>query len=279
MSLLIPVRRFSGNAVLRTAITNLSDRKQGTGTGPFVELPDLQPLHDSLLLRIPSSSSVVGKLNNITVIDSSNELKDIELTKLFAVQKQKDTGFVTLSTADEPVNLICTASTRLNNVTVINLDDYEQGWTVNDPLNNILCYSGDVSINGNKIVGRGIFALNGQGSSWHIMLKESEQIVAPATSVLGFSSTVSVSPNKITSPLHFTMPTFFTLPAEVSTWIHSNITPKYEALRFQYNKLFRKNKIAASLQGPGIVILQHQNTNYSRNILYTDEALLEALKK
>lgn len=274
---MLPVRRFSSITQLRTAITNLSTRKQGTGTGPFVELPDLQPLHDSLLLQIPSFSSVVGKVDNITVIDASDTLRDVKLSNLFAIKNNGKSGFVTLSTGDEPVNLICTPSTKPNNVTVIHIDDYDQGWTVNDPLNSVLCYSGDISIKDNKILGRGIFALNGQGPSWHIQLKDSEQIIAPATSVLGFSSSVSVIPKKI-SHAKFTIPSWVSLPAEVKSWVSSNITPTYESLRLHYNKMFQRQKVFASIQGPGLVILQHQNTNYSNNILYTDEALTKAIE-
>lgn len=273
-------KRFSTNAGIRSSITDLSVKKLGTGSGPFVEFPDIQPLHDSLLLRLPSFSSVVGRLNNITVIDASNELKNVKLTDLLAVKKQQQlNGFITLSTGDEPVNVICTASSRLNNVSVIEVDDYEKGWTITDPLNTIVCYAGDISVKGNQIKGRGLFAINGQSPSWHIQLKDSDQILVPATSILGYSSTVSVIPTKIKQQFQFKKMSWIKTPNALQTWMEENIKSKYEYLRLLINKYFQKDTLMADIRGPGLVIVQHQNSRYNENPLFTDESIIKALEK
>lgn len=279
MSLRTSSRLFSSCLTLRTSITSFSQRKQGTGAGPFVELPDLQPLHDSILLRIPSSSSITGKLDNITVVNSSNELKDVDMTKLFSVEKASTTNFVTLSTGDEPVNLICSASTRLSNVTVINLDDYEKGWTLVDPISNVFCYSGDVLLQGNRITGRGVFAVAGQGPSWQIKLESNEDLLIPSKSILGYSSTISTNWETRSRFISYSMPSWLSMPKEVIKWLDTNVTPHYNNLRLIYNKVFRKDKIMARVKGPGLVILQNQNSNRSKNVLYTDAELLKALEQ
>ena len=68
-------------------------------------------------------------------------------------------------------------------------------------------------------------------------------------------------------------------PKEVIKWLDTNVTPHYNNLRLIYNKVFRKDKIMARVKGPGLVILQNQNSNRSKNVLYTDAELLKALEQ
>lgn len=282
MSLQISTRLFSRCTAVKRAVTDFSRRKEGTGSGPFVELPDVQPLHDSILLRLPSSSSVIGKLNNITVINSSHELKDVDLKHLFAVEKHND-GFMKLSTGDEPVNLICTSSNALGRVSLLNIDDYAKGWTLLDPIQNILCYSGDITVDANSITGRGIVAINGSGPTWELQIGDKEELLLPARSLLAYSPSINIkweknAGNSIFDKTFFPKPTWLSIPVQLSQWYSENIKGHYDSLRLKMNKYFQRHKFMARIAGPGLVIVQSR-TNKTKQVLYGDKDIMNALNR
>lgn len=250
---------------LCTDLSQFCAHKHGTGSGPFVELPDFQPLQDSILLKIPSSSHIFGKLDRINIIsaESYDEQSPCILTEKI------DNGFFKLSTGEKPVNLICNSLTPLSDIAVVKLDDYIHGWSITDMGRNIMCYSGDLFLNNGRICGRGIFALNIKGSIYQLTLNSEDELLITPESILGYDNNITLNLQKLNSTMDFSRALNNNVPKGLRSF--------YDKVLLKWVRVFDKDKLYYKVRGPGTLLIQ---THFipSAN-LYTNKELLNALAK
>lgn len=236
-------RSYSNGSV---RISDFSTKKKGTGGGPFVELPEFKQLQDSILIKIPSSCTIYGKLDRISAITSGG----IESGKPFLAQDYDSTkGLSRLTTGDHPANVLVASYTPMSNIVVLQLDNYDKGFYVPNFSREAICFSGDLHLDNNKqLKGHGVVSLAGQGPVYQMNLGKNEKIVVAVESLLAHDSDVQLQLTKLRSS--------FNVPQIVNDWLLKNVSSIYESLLMQWTRLFTKDRIYYELQGPGAVLLQ-----------------------
>lgn len=227
-------------------ISDFSMRKRGTGRGPFIELPEFQPLQDSILLKIPSSCTVYGHLDRISAITS--DIRDHG--KPFLAQDfDSAKGLSMVTTGEHPANVLMASHTPLSDVLVLKIDNYNRGIYIPDFYQESLCFSGNLHMNNSgELKGLGIVALAGKGPIYQIVLKPGERTFVARESILAYDSKVKLQLSKLNST--------FNIPQSIHVWFLENASKFYENAKVQWSRFFNSDKIYCELQGPGSVFLQ-----------------------
>lgn len=267
------VKRFSSLRHTRfytstgTTISDFAIKKKGTGKGSFIELPEFTPLQDSILVKIPSSCTIYGKVNKINAISSDSKSQN---GPLLAQQFLGPAGFSKIMTGEHPANLIMASPTPMSNVAVVKIDSGEKdGLYVPEFDRNVLCYSGDLTMKGkNQITGFGVVALAGQGPVYQVVLKQDEEMVLTSESILAYDAQVETSLIRLRSP--------YKIPNAVRNFFFKYFQRYYDQLVVKWDKTFTTGKIFSKIQGPGTFFLQTQFVPGSRK--YSESELLESTK-
>ncbi|GAV53302.1 hypothetical protein ZYGR_0AI05860 [Zygosaccharomyces rouxii] len=227
-------------------ISDFSTRKKGTGSGPFVELPEFTPLQDSILIKIPSSCTVYGQLDKISAITS--DIRDHG--KPFLAQDiDSSKGLSIVTTGEHPANILMASHTPLSNVVVLKLANYKQGIYIPNFYQEALCFSGDLHMNDSgELKGLGVVALAGKGPIYQMVLKQGEKNLVARESILAYDSKVRCQLTKLHSS--------FNIPQSVHEWFINNASKFYDNAKVQWSRLFHSHKIYCELEGPGSVFLQ-----------------------
>lgn len=251
------------NSSIGTRISDFAIRKKGTGAGCFIELPDFIPLQDSILVKIPSSCEIYGKVNKINAISSDAKVQN---EPLVAQESVGTAGFSRIVTGEHPVNLIMASPTPMSNIAVVKIDSGENdGLYVPEFDQNVLCYSGDLMLrNNNQITGYGVVALAGRGPVYRVILREGEDMVVTRESILAYDAQVQTRLVKLQSP--------YRSSNDISTYIQRY----YDQLLVKWNKSWTAGKVFSKIRGPGTFFLQTQFVPGSRK--YSAEELLEITK-
>lgn len=233
----------SGNVT----VSDFASRKKGTGGGSFIELPEFKPLQDSILVKIPSSSTVYGKLSEITAVSPDPKSKG---EPFLAQDYDNSTGFTRLLTGQYPSNLIIASSTPMANIAVVKIDAGDNnGLHVPNFNENVLCYGGDLVLDrGNQVKGLGVVALAGRGPVYEVTLKKGEEMMVTEESILAYDSLVELKLTKLKSP--------FSLPKIVDNFFSKYFHNYYDKLLIKWDKLFMRDNLYCRIQGPGIFFLQ-----------------------
>lgn len=257
-------RPYSGGNI---SISDFAATKKGTGSGSFIELPEFKPLQDSILVKIPSSCTVYGKLNKINAISSDPQAK----TGPFLAQESTGpSGFSRIMTGEHPANLMMASPTPMSNITVVKIDtDDKGGLYVPDFAENVLCYSGDLTLDEkSRVKGYGVLALAGKGPVYQVILKEGEEMMVTSESILAYDSQVALKLMKLNSS--------YGIPKGVSELLSKYFARYYDQACITWNKWFTGSKIYSNIQGPGTFFLQTHFIPGSRN--YTEKDIIEALE-
>lgn len=256
-------RLYSGGIL----ISDLAARKKGTGGGSFVELPEFKPLQDSILVKIPSSCTVYGKLSKINAISCDPQAKD---GPFLAQEALNSSGFSKVMTGEYPANLIMASPTPMSNVAVVKIDaSGKEGLCVPDFAENVLCYSGDLNLDeGSRVNGYGVVALAGKGPVYQVVLKEGEQMMVASESILAYDSQVNLRLTKIKSP--------YGIPNGIRDFISKHFAFYYDQAMIRWNKWITGSKIYSNIQGPGTFFLQTHFVVGSRR--YTEGEIMETLE-
>ncbi|AMD19220.1 HBR319Cp [Eremothecium sinecaudum] len=240
---MIARRWISTTRITPVNLSAFTNRKTGTGSGPFVEFPDFHLSQDSLILRMPSFSTVYGKLDQIKMFNAPPETLPpaVELVKL-------KTGFTRISTSDYPVNLVCDTIVPTNNVKLLEIDEYEKGWRLYNPETHVICYSGDVSFASGRLIGRGVVALMGQGPVFDLSLTAQEEILLTPESILGHEQSVQLHPQKLNS--------FVTVSEVIKQHGNSFLGRYYDKILGLLSNVISKEKVFYKVKGPGKVLIQ-----------------------
>ncbi|QLQ80965.1 hypothetical protein HG537_0E03200 [Torulaspora globosa] len=255
-------KRFYSN--IGTCISDFAITKKGSGRGCFIELPDFIPLQDSILVKIPSSCEIYGKLNKINAISSDSKVQN---QTLVAQESVGSAGFSRIVTGEYPVNLIMASPTPMSNIAVVKIDSGENdGLYVPEFDQNVLCYSGDLMLrNHNQITGYGVVALAGRGPVYRVILKEDEHMIVTSESILAYDSQVQTRLIRLQSP--------YRTPNAIYRFFSKYIQRYYDQLLVKWTK---SGKVFSKIQGPGTFYLQTQFVPGSRR--YSAKELLEITK-
>lgn len=241
-------------------ISNFSMRKKGTGSGPFVELPEFTPLQDSILIKIPSSCTVYGQLDKISAITSG--IRD-HGKPFLAQDLDSSKGFPIVTTGEHPANILMASHTPLSNVVVLKLDNYKQGIYIPNFDQEALCFSGDLNMNDSgELKGLGIVALAGKGPIYQMILKQGEKSLITRKSILAYDSKVGCQITKLNSS--------FNIPQSVHNWFTKNASRFYDNAKIQWSRMFHSHKIYCELEGPGSVFLQTNFVPGSKPVTKSD---------
>ncbi|CCE63225.1 hypothetical protein TPHA_0E01300 [Tetrapisispora phaffii CBS 4417] len=227
-------------------------KKQGTGAGPFIDLPEFRKLNDSLLIKLPAFSSLYGNIDKISIM---NTHMDSNLNNIMNREHCEKLSMEKLTTNEMPVNLIMSAPVPSSNIPILNFNDYKKGIIIPDIDNNLLCFAGDLSINKktNEMTGFGILALNGYGPIEKLTLDEKESLQVLLGTVVAYESGITIGSVIIPSDSQFQVK----IKRKFNTFLKS--------IKLDWildNKLFFRNeKSLIKMQGPGTVYLQGRYSN------------------
>ena len=257
-------KRFLSNG--ERTIADFTVRKQGTGSGPFVEIPEFTQLQDSLLVKLPAFSTVYGNLINVCAVNVDSNSKD---TSYLTEEYREENDVVKFSTKQFSANIIMSSSIPMSNVQVVKIDNYEKGLVVPDFEDNILCYSGDlVKVDNNEVKGLGVIALSSDGPIHHISLKDNEQIMIIPDSIIAYSSGLQITLTRLMS-------------SSTMLEIIKKAFERFYKLSSKYTgvlmvKWLRDDKLFYNIKGPGYVIIKDKFDSNSRK--YSDKQLNEVFK-
>ncbi|QLL33407.1 hypothetical protein HG536_0E03180 [Torulaspora globosa] len=257
--------RFRSN--IGTCISDFAIKKKGTGTGCFIELPDFVPLQDSILVKIPSSCEIYGKMNKINAISSDASVQN---EPLLAQESVGTVGFSRIVTGEHPANLIMASPTPMSNIAVVKIDSGENdGMYVPEFDQSVLCYSGNLMLrNNNQITGYGVVALAGRGPVYQVILREGEHMVVASESILAYDSQAQIRLIRLQSP--------YRSPSAMYSFFSRYFQRYYDQVLMKLNKSFATGRVFSKIQGPGTFFLQTQFVPGSRK--YLDEELLQITK-
>ncbi|SCW02721.1 LAFE_0F12816g1_1 [Lachancea fermentati] len=252
-------------------LIEFSSRKSGTAQGPFSELPEFKPLQGSMMLKLPSFCTIYTRLDKISALNVEQSAAKQPFLSLDALE---NAPFSKVSTGEHPVNATMVSSTPMSNITIIQIDDYKQGWYLTDPENDVLCYSGDLKLEfGHSLRGRGIVAIGGKGPVYQLNLEPGENITVNPDSILGYNDKVSLRISELKSKT--------VIPQFIKSWSKSNFALNfghyYDRFALWWGKLFHKDKIYCKIQGPGSLLLQTAFVPGSK--VCSDDELLKAFKQ
>lgn len=249
------------------SISDFASTKRGTGGGSFIELPEFKPLHDSILVKIPSSCTVYGKLNKINAISSDSNSRE---KPFLAQETDPSSGFSKLVTGEHPVNVIIASPTPISNVSVVKVDrNEEDGLFVPNFTESVLCYSGNLTLSeAGKLHGYGVVGIEGKGPVYQVNLKEGEEMMVKSESILAYDSKVTLKLTKLKSP--------YGVPDGVSKFFARYLAGYYDRILVMWNKWFTSSKVFSKFRGPGMFFLQTNFIPGSRE--YTKEEILETLE-
>ena len=241
-----------------------TSRKTASFRGPFSQLPEFTPLPDSILVSLPPSCSIYSKLSKINLLTFYSKSGN---KPLIHTETNLSSGFSKVSAGEEPVNAMLISSTPISNVLVIELDDYKQGWCLKDPQNSIMCYSGDLEFqrDSQRVLGRGVLAISGQGPLYRLHLEENETIDLCPESIVAHSEGIRSEISRL-GPHALKL---------------NSIFEKYaggflEALSLKWNRWFNMDRVFCRVSGPGIVLLQTSFVPATKT--FSDDELLKAFK-
>ncbi|AET38698.1 uncharacterized protein Ecym_3199 [Eremothecium cymbalariae DBVPG len=256
-------RWFASSSHILTDLSKFVVRKTGTGSGPFVEFPDFQLLQGSLLLRIPSSSTVFSKLEQVGVFNVPPE------TALPFMNCEKlPNGFTKLITGAAPVNLICHTRASSNNLKVLEVDDYGKGWKLMKPASQVIFYSGDLSFNEGKLLGRGLVALMTQGPLHELKLNGGEEMLIAPESIVGYFDCKIEKLEKLDNSI--------AISQIVKKYGTMYLGKFYDQLLYLMSRVIRKDKLYFKVRGPGIMLLQSHYALGSQS--YSRDEILRSMK-
>lgn len=183
-----------------------SNLPQGTGRGPFIELPHFKPLgvpSNLLNITLPQSSNL--SIRNGSIIAVNGELN--QMTSEHKLLSAK-TGYEEITTHGA-VSLIVNGVTShrnydIENYSIIKIEDNKESWTIlND--DSLIAWSGYNmklsptrwldKFNSFKTEGKGIIVVNGSNQLYDITLAENETLLLNPNSLI--ASTMSTFETEI----------------------------------------------------------------------------------
>lgn len=246
-------------------VSHIALTKKGTASGPFVELPEFEPLQDSILVKLPASCILHSKLDKISVVNVESNATS---KPFLSIENEENQVFSKLVTADRSVNAMLVSGSPMSNVTVLQLDNYKEGWILTNPEQNVLCYSGDLTLDKGHLKGSGVAAINGDGPVYWMKLESKDNVLINPDSIIGYQSSVSLSPTKTRST--------FVIPPKIKQWFEKYLDGYYDKFLLNWGKLFNSDKVYCRIQGPGNVLLQANFAPGSK--ILSDNELLQAFK-
>lgn len=170
----------------------------GSGRGGFIELPEFQAMPDSVLVKIPAYSTIYGRVNDISMVDISGKNAKKKFMEQFRYAEEHKSPIRKIITEEEPCNIILSNITNTKNqLQNVNIDDYDNGIIIPRLYNNILYYSGDLSVNEEekRISGYGVIVLKvNKGINKKKELEIDESICIRRDSILAFDTNVKILP-------------------------------------------------------------------------------------
>lgn len=244
---LVQVRRLTtGNELNLTP--HLFNLKQGNGSGPFVEIPEIETLpRSNILFKLPRNTTIHGNINNISLIDVSKQASPGGKESLLTVTDTNN-NLPRLDSSSQAVNLVADVAVPNSHVQFIKLEDYKEGFTINANAGaSILYYNGEVTrtaiqVNNKlrltNLLGHGVLGLKSNtGPIQRIALDNADVITIFNNSLLGMdrSCTIQQSP-----------------PSDNT---NSNVLTK--TINRYYDVISRYWQPATvDIKGPGMVLLQ-----------------------
>ncbi|EDO18873.1 hypothetical protein Kpol_1023p42 [Vanderwaltozyma polyspora DSM 70294] len=247
-------------------IDNFTRRKGGTGSGPFVELPEFEQLQDSIIAKLPAYCTIYGNLNKICALNVDSNA----LNGPFLAEDSEEINCMTkFATKEYPANLMMSSPVPASSIAILKLDDYKSGIKIRSFDDNVLCYSGDLSKSDDSIIkGLGVVALCGSGSTYRMSVQKDEVIMITPESLLAHDSNLKLELIGLRS--------HFKLPLKLKQFIIKYANHFYEDIMLYSTKFFKKDKMFYKIKGPGTIILQNNFIPQSK--LYSNEELIKTIK-
>lgn len=247
------IRSYSNEGVV---VSDFATKKKGTGKGPFIELPELKSLQDSILIKLPSSCTIYGNLKNFNAISPDPRANGQTVLER-AYDKQ--TGLSKLSTGQYPLNMIMLSPASMSSTAIIKIDSYTKGLFVPNFFKSTLCYGGDLSLDNQsgEVKGLGIVALAGEGPVYKMILSKIDTIMVSKETILAYDSNIKVH--------SVTLGSYYSFPIRLKTFFKKLPSPYSEYLTSLCDKIFNRDKSFCKINGPGILFLQTQSMRTPTN--------------
>ncbi|AAS50308.1 AAL058Cp [Eremothecium gossypii ATCC 10895] len=250
----------------RPTFSNLSELvvcKEGTGAGPFIELPEFKILEDAVVLKIPAASVVYGRLEQLGMFNVPSGA-----SRPFIKLEHMRNGFTKFCTGVEPVNLVCSSPAPTNNLKVLEVNYEDEAWVIKDAGSRILSYSGNISVEEDKLTGRGVVVLNGQGPIYELDLGKCDEVLLAPESVCAYTADTSLQLVKLDALL--------TISKAVKKYGQLLFGKHYEGILTVLTRMANKDKIYYRAKGPGRLLLQTHYLPGSQE--YSTAELLQSMK-
>lgn len=206
----------------------LFEQKLGTGSGPFVEIPEVEKLpRSNFLFQLPRNTTMHGSMNNISLIAAprGNDTTVSSGEPLLTVTNSTNSGRLPLLVSNtRPVNLVADTAVPTSHVHFVRLDSDTAGgsatgtsaFAVNATADaSVLYYSGSVHRSAHRsplgtgggtgggwvhLTGYGLAALRSNTGPVHAVALAADDVVTCATrSLLGMDTTCTVLPETPTA--------------------------------------------------------------------------------
>ncbi|KAL3234962.1 hypothetical protein RNJ44_02750 [Nakaseomyces bracarensis] len=252
----LQVRRLTSVSQIRESnlTGHLFEKKLGNGSGPFIEIPEMEKLpRSSVLFKLPRNTTIHGNINNISLIDVSTASEVPTIEPLLRVVDNK-TNLPRLESNSRAMNLVADTAVPTSHVQFIKLEDYTAGITLNANAGaTVLYYNGEVRrtpIHENKhlkltnVLGYGIIGFKSNiGPIQQIKLDKEDVITVFNNSLLGMERSCTVQ---------------HTEELKLKPQLNTNIITKGHYWLNRYYDVISSywKPTSVDIKGPGIVLLQ-----------------------
>lgn len=252
----VQIRRLTGLA--NSDLTPfLAEQKQGSGSGPFVEIPSIEKVpRSNVLFKLPRNTNLHGELNSVAVLDMA-ESPDLVQGQDKAKLKVIDQNCKTISkifSNTNAMNLLVNTTVPTTNIRFFKIEDYKNGIQVNVKSNpGILCYTGEIrrspvreqgKLRLSNIVGHGLLGIRSSaGPITQIALAAGEDVTIGTNSLITLDSTCQVVPETQLEPAVTSMRN-----------IYQSISVAIKRSYRKYSNRWTEDKI--TIRGPGNLLIQ-----------------------